>query len=414
MARLEHYTKRDTREVISEANRTASRYKNDVDPNRTCLNYGYGGYAKTTAETQANIMTRCDEIMQGRKMQKQTNVISSWVITYPSDRCTPEKWDTGETNKKGEPIYKTYNKPNDPDDCRRFMDITYRFACDRYGADNVIAGYVHMDETTPHIEIMLVPEAVSRKTGKVTVSSASLFTKNELQGSRQGGFQYDLEQVMRSEFGVSGMIINGRTRGNYTTDELKQRDRDARMIRRGKRQNRDAKAKNDELFGKLKICHDEQVNRQKLFEEQERELNRREAVLQHREQALNERKEEQERELNRREAVLQRREQALNEREEEQREAAENIAERTRNLLQGEREYSHKKEHLDRYITETARKIASETNERFANMPSDMQDRAIDAAKNRLQRGNEFPQFDEYREKGGKSHKRHGGKGFSL
>ena len=66
----------------------------------------------------------------------------------------------------------------------------------RYGADNVIAGYVHMDETTPQIHVCVVPEAISRKTGRRTVSSASLLTRAELRN-----FHQDLKKEMLKVFG---------------------------------------------------------------------------------------------------------------------------------------------------------------------------------------------------------------------
>ena len=120
-----------------------------------------------------------------------------------------------------------YYAPKDPDHCRAWMSEVYAFCQDRYGAENVIAGYVHMDETTPHIDVNLVPEAVSRKTGKNTVSSASLFTRSELSQC-----QRDLERYMVQMFNQKGMILNGRTQGGYTTDELKKRTADRNIMNR--------------------------------------------------------------------------------------------------------------------------------------------------------------------------------------
>ena len=86
-----------------------------------------------------------------------------------------------------------------------------------------------MDETTPQIHIDFVPEATSRKTGRRTVSSVSLMTKGELRK-----FHEDLEKHMQKVFGEKKMILNGRTKGNYTTDELKQRAADEAELERRK------------------------------------------------------------------------------------------------------------------------------------------------------------------------------------
>ena len=231
MARAESYSRHIVRRLLHEHDRTANKYKNYVDKSRSHLNYGYGGNKKTADENYLAILRRCDEIMDGRKMQTQTNVISEWIVTYPARLCHVERYDTGEVygkgKKKGQKIYREYNQPNDTEHCKKFFDITYNFMKRRYGDDNVIAGYVHMDETTPQIHVCVVPDAISRKTGRRTVSSASLLTRAELHN-----FHQDLQKEMLNVFGrdASDYILNGRTQGGYTIDELKKRKKDREVI----------------------------------------------------------------------------------------------------------------------------------------------------------------------------------------
>ena len=49
-----------------------------------------------------------------------------------------------------------------------FMD-TYRFACERFGTDNIVGAYIHLDEYTPHMHVFVVPVTMkeSRYAGKV-------------------------------------------------------------------------------------------------------------------------------------------------------------------------------------------------------------------------------------------------------
>lgn len=49
-----------------------------------------------------------------------------------------------------------------------FMD-TYRFVCERFGADNIVGAYIHLDEYTPHMHVFVVPVTMkeSRYRGKV-------------------------------------------------------------------------------------------------------------------------------------------------------------------------------------------------------------------------------------------------------
>ena len=46
---------------------------------------------------------------------------------------------------------------------------TYRWACDRWGAENIIGFDVHLDETTPHIHIQTIPVAKTKARGRVSV-----------------------------------------------------------------------------------------------------------------------------------------------------------------------------------------------------------------------------------------------------
>ena len=239
MGRLENYSKKSVKKIISEHGRTASNYKNYVDKNRTSLNWTYGAGDKSADEVLSIIENRCNEIMNGRKMQEQTNIMSDWIFTYPQELCEKKRYDTGKVNSKtGKHVMRYYYAPKDPDHCKAWMSEVYAFCQARYGAENVIAGYVHMDETTPHIDVNLVPEAVSRKTGKNTVSSASLFTRAELSQC-----QRDLERYMGQMFNQKGMILNGRTKGGYTIDELKKRNSDKGvMMRTAKALNKQADA----------------------------------------------------------------------------------------------------------------------------------------------------------------------------
>ena len=46
---------------------------------------------------------------------------------------------------------------------------TYHWACDRWGAENIIGFDVHLDETTPHIQIQTIPVAKTKSRGRASV-----------------------------------------------------------------------------------------------------------------------------------------------------------------------------------------------------------------------------------------------------
>ena len=79
MANVDSYPKHDAKYVLMEHDRTAKHYKNNVDKERTPLNWSYGMCVNVDDVMQA-INDRCEAIMCGRKIQNQTNIIqnASW------------------------------------------------------------------------------------------------------------------------------------------------------------------------------------------------------------------------------------------------------------------------------------------------------------------------------------------------
>ena len=227
MAHAEGFTKKDARGVLAEAGRELTKYKNYVDKNRTAQNYQMQGGSSREVITRAQ--ARVNDIMQGKRIQKQSHLVVSWAIHYPKEFCHEEtaimqKWneETGEMETVERIIY----IPNDKEHCKKFMRMMYKEAQLRYGAENVVEGYVHMDETTPHMTVICVPEAISRKTHEHTVSSASkMLKRNELKA-----FQRILDKRCEKEYGIKNLILNGKTTSNLTMDELKARQAQERDI----------------------------------------------------------------------------------------------------------------------------------------------------------------------------------------
>lgn len=54
-------------------------------------------------------------------------------------------------------------------DIRDWALDTYHWACDRWGAENIIGFDVHLDETTPHIHIQTIPVARTKARGRASI-----------------------------------------------------------------------------------------------------------------------------------------------------------------------------------------------------------------------------------------------------
>ena len=193
MAHVEKFKQVDLIPVLKEGFRDLKEYRNDVDETRTEQNYTYG--CQTWKEVISKAKERAVEIMNGKKLNKKANPLFSWVVTYPKGRTSVSE--------------------------RDFFEGVRDYMSDLYGEANVMAVCVHMDETTPHCHCYIVPEAISRKNGKRTVSTASLLDKKHLQGFHKGFDDYMFER-----FGERNLIERAeedKAEENVSMMELKRR-----------------------------------------------------------------------------------------------------------------------------------------------------------------------------------------------
>lgn len=176
-----HYERRkdDRGEYIKFGNQ-------NIDLSRTHLNYNLA----PEHDQIEFIRQRTSEV----KCQKRAdvNVMCDWVVT------APEGLDRGHL--------------------KEFFKASYDFFEKRYGQENVISAYVHMDETTPHMHFAFVPVVFDKKKELYKVSAKQLLTKTELKRVHP-----DLSRHLKEEYswGSNLKILNGATiNGNRTVAEM--------------------------------------------------------------------------------------------------------------------------------------------------------------------------------------------------
>ena len=157
MAHLAHYKRSGAAPMLAHYERRAELERGftreNIDAWRTAQNYAIG--AASPQELAAALRARVEgavrehEQTAGRAVRRDANVLSDWVVTLPRD-CPPE-------------------------DARRFFETAVDVCRARYGAENVLGGFVHMDETTPHVHIPVVPVRDG------CLRSAKVFTRSDLQ-----------------------------------------------------------------------------------------------------------------------------------------------------------------------------------------------------------------------------------------
>lgn len=157
MAHLAHYKRSGAAPMLAHYERRAELERGysreNIDASRTAENYVIG--AGSPQALAAALRSRVDEAIaaheadSGKAIRKDANVISDWVVTLPKD-CP-----------RG--------------DARKFFETAVDVCRARYGAENVLGGFVHMDEATPHVHIPVVPVKDGR------IRAAKVFTRSDLQ-----------------------------------------------------------------------------------------------------------------------------------------------------------------------------------------------------------------------------------------
>lgn len=120
--------------------------RENIDKSRTHLNYTLGVYEKDGKRfigkvrgtaSWATVKGRIDAVNERAKAEgkratrKDAVVMADMVVTLPP------------------------NVP--PKDAYKFFWSSYQYIADRVGRDNLMGGYVHMDETTPHMHVPFTP-----------------------------------------------------------------------------------------------------------------------------------------------------------------------------------------------------------------------------------------------------------------
>ncbi len=174
--------------MLAHYNRTRASSKSLIDPTRTHLNYNLADSGQPLSQLDF-IHKRLSEIKVLNR--KDVNVFCDWIVTAPQELSKNEYAD--------------------------FFRETYKFLNDRYGKENVISAYVHMDESQPHIHYAFVPVTTDKKKNIPKLSAKEVITLKELKS-----FHKDLSTHLNGIFGRDIGILNGATDlGNQTIKQLR-------------------------------------------------------------------------------------------------------------------------------------------------------------------------------------------------
>ena len=145
----------------------------DVDMNRSEDNYDLipcDNYKRSIKEKLSNL------VESSRAVRKDAVVVCNFIVTSDNETM----------NALG------------ADRQREFFQDSVKWFSDRYGADRVLNATVHMDETTPHLHIGVMPITQDGR-----LSAKAIFTKTEMKAI-QTEFARDVGEKYGLERGVEG------------------------------------------------------------------------------------------------------------------------------------------------------------------------------------------------------------------
>lgn len=117
------------------------------------------------------------------------------------------------------------------DRMEEFFDLCMCYCCMLYGAENIVGGWVHVDEDhRPHLHVAFVPVLTTTvtKDGETTTTKR-ICAKELLNRKHLSSWHGDLTALCQKEMGIENPgILNGRTvkeGGNRTVEQMKAHDR---------------------------------------------------------------------------------------------------------------------------------------------------------------------------------------------
>ncbi len=237
MAHVQKFSRGAVGGLSSHIERKTENHSNkDIDTERTHENYDL---CEKEGDMTSRYKERFDEVHCLNR--KDVKVMADWVVTLPEEL-----------------------KDTSPESQRKFFEETYDFLSERYGKENVLAGVVHNDETTPHMHFAFMPVTYDEKKQREKVSAKEVLNRNELKS-----FHKDLDNHLKERIPhiYQKGILNDKTIGVDDVATLKEKSKEIEQLN----ENMDKKKRNlsneikkvNSLEGKLKNVYD---TRKKLDE----------------------------------------------------------------------------------------------------------------------------------------------------
>lgn len=136
MAHMEKFTRGQIQGLVIHLERLTDKHSNpDIDIERTKDNYDL-------CSQEGTILDRLRDRLEDVHVldRKNVNIAANWVVTLPQEL-----------------------KDLSSEEIKEFFQSVVNFSEDRYGKENIVGAWVHLDETTPHLHLTFVPVVTDKK-----------------------------------------------------------------------------------------------------------------------------------------------------------------------------------------------------------------------------------------------------------
>lgn len=230
MAHVQKFARGSVGGLSNHIERKTENHSNkEIDKERTHENYDL---CEKEGDMTSRYQERLDEVHCLNRAD--VKVMADWIVTLPE-----------ELNGVPEGSQK------------QFFEETYDFLSERYGEENVLAGVVHNDETTPHMHFAFMPVTYDEKREREKVSAKEVLNRNELKS-----FHQDLDNHLKERIPqiYQKGVLNDKTIGVEDVPTLKKHSKEIERLNKvmdEKKRNLNKQIKKvSQLEGKAKNVYD--------------------------------------------------------------------------------------------------------------------------------------------------------------
>lgn len=203
MAHVQKFSRGAVGGLSSHIERKTLNHSNeDIDNERTKENYDL---CEKDGDMNARFQERMDDVHCLNRAD--VKVMADWVVTLPE-----EMKEASDSSKK------------------QFFEQSYDFLSERYGKENVLAGVVHNDETTPHMHFAFMPVTFDEKKQREKVSAKEVLNRKDLKAFHQDLDKHLKEKIPRI---YQKGILNNKTIGIDDVHILKEKSKEIEKLSEG-------------------------------------------------------------------------------------------------------------------------------------------------------------------------------------